>query len=286
MIENNIQSRRSFIFTPGNRPEYFKKALTSGADIICIELEDGVAPHDKEEARKKMLEIFSDPQADDGIERIVRVNSGRTVEGIADMQAILTSDSFVPSIMLPKVKGPEEVRGIAETLEEYNLDTRLQAIIETNEGLEAAYEIAQSTSRLDALLFGAVDLAAELRCTNNWEALLYARSRTVHAAAAARIDAIDVPWLDLNDETGMREEAESSANLGFTGKGVIHPKQIPIINEVYSPSDEEIRYAQKVINAFAEANTGVVVVDGKLIERPVLRTMQRILVRGERALRD
>ena len=103
-----------------------------------------------------MLEIFSDPQADDGIERIVRVNSGRTVEGIADMQAILTSDSFVPSIMLPKVKGPEEVRSIAETLEEYNLDTRLQAIIETNEGLEAAYEIAQSTSRLDALLFGAV----------------------------------------------------------------------------------------------------------------------------------
>jgi citrate lyase beta subunit len=108
----------------------------------------------------------------------------------------------------------------------------------------------------------------------------------VHAAAAARIDAIDVPWLDLNDEIGMRNEAESSADLGFTGKGVIHPKQIPIINEVYSPSDKEIKYARKVIGAFTEANTGVVVVDGKLIERPVLRTMQRILARGERAFKD
>ena len=283
MTAIRFQSRRSFIFTPGNRPEYFEKALASGADIVCVELEDGVAPHDKADARTKMLALFAAPHPDDGIERIVRVNCGRTAEGMADIEAIIRADNPVPAIMLPKVKGPEEVRGIAETFDEYDLPTRLQAIIETNEGLEAAYEIAHATPRLDALLFGAVDLAAELRCANTWEAMLYARSRTVHAAAAAGIDVIDVPWLDLEDMAGMRREAEASAGLGFTGKGAIHPKQIAILNEVYSPDPDEIAYARKVIDAFTQANTGVVVVDGKLIERPVLRTMHRILARAERA---
>lgn len=283
MAAHKLQSRRSFIFTPGNRPEYFEKALTSGADIVCVELEDGVAPHDKDDARAKMLTLFAEPHPDDGIERIVRVNCSRTIDGLADLQAILSTNTPVPSIMLPKVKGPEEVRGIAESLDEYGLETRLQVIIETNEGLECAYDIAQATPRLDSLLFGAVDLAAELRCENSWEALLYARSRTVHAAAAAGIDAIDVPWLDLEDPEGLQREAQSSAALGFTGKGAIHPKQIATINQAYSPTADEVAYANKVITAFTDANTGVVVVDGKLIERPVLRTMHRILARAERA---
>ena len=283
MTSNKIQSRRSFIFTPGNRPEYFAKALVSGADIVCVELEDGVAPHDKDDARAKMLTLFAEPHPDDGIERIVRVNCGRTTDGMADIEAILRTSSPVPAVMLPKVKGPEEVRGIAEAFDEYGLKTRIQAIIETNEGLEAAYEIAHATPRLDALLFGAVDLAAELRCANTWEAMLYARSRTVHAAAAAGIDVIDVPWLDLEDMAGMRREAEASAGLGFSGKGAIHPKQIAVLNEVYSPDPDEVAYARKIIDAFTQANTGVVVVDGKLIERPVLRTMHRILARAERA---
>ena len=283
MAAKQFQSRRSFIFTPGNRPELFAKALASGADIVCVELEDGVAPHDKADARAKMLALFADPHPDDGIERIVRVNCGRTTEGLADIEAILRADRAIPAIMLPKVKGPEEVRGVAEAFDEYGLPTRIQAIIETNEGLEAAYEIAHATPRLDALLFGAIDLAAELRCANTWEAMLYARSRTVHAAAAAGIDVIDVPWLDLDDMAGMRGEAEASAGLGFSGKGAIHPKQIAVLNDVYSPDPDEVAYARQVIDAFTQANTGVVVVDGKLIERPVLRTMHRILARAERA---
>ena len=282
MTAEKVQSRRSFIFTPGNRPELFTKALASGADIVCVELEDGIAPHDKDEARAKMLTLFAEPHRDDGIERIVRVNCGRTIDGMADIEAILRADCRVPSIMLPKIKGPEEVRGIAETFDEYGLQTRLQAIIETNEGLEAAYEIAHASPRVDALLFGAVDLAAELRCANTWEALLYARSRTVHAAAAAGIDVIDVPWLDLEDMEGMHREAEAGADLGFSGKGSIHPKQIAILNEVFSPDAATVAYARKVVDAFEEANTGVVLVDGKLIERPVLRTMHRILARAER----
>lgn len=282
MTVERIQSRRSFIFSPGNRPELFAKALVSGADIVCVELEDGVAPQDKADARSKMLELFAKPQPDDGIERIVRVNALSTDDGKADMAAILGAGHPPPAIMLPKVNSPEDVRGVAEAFDKAGLTTRIQAIIETNKGLEAAYEIAHATPRLDALLFGAVDLAAELRCHNSWEAMLYARSRTVHAAAAADIDVIDVPWLDLTDMDGMRREAEASAGLGYTGKGAIHPKQIAILNQVFSPDPEEVVYARKVIDAFDAANTGVVVVDGKLIERPVLRTMHRVLARAER----
>jgi len=282
MTVERIQSRRSFIFSPGNRPELFVKALASGADIVCVELEDGVAPHDKAEARAKMLALFAAPHPDDGIERIVRVNALSTDDGEADMAAILSADNPPPAIMLPKVNSPEDVRGVAEAFDKAGLTIRIQAIIETNQGLQAAYEIAHATPRLDALLFGAVDLAAELRCHNSWEAMLYARSRTVHAAAAAGIDVIDVPWLDLEDMDGMRREAEASAGLGFTGKGAIHPKQIAVLNQVFSPNPDEVAYARKVIDAFTQANTGVVVIDGKLIERPVLRTMHRILARADR----
>ncbi len=247
----SVQPRRSFIFSPGTDPSMFGKALASGADIVCVELEDGVAPHDKDAARANMLDIFA-------------------------------AATPPPALMLPKVNTAEEVRGVSDRLDALGLPIRLQIIIETNHGLEAAYDIAQSSNRIDSLLFGGVDLAADLRCDYAWEPLLYARSRVVHAAAAAGIDAIDVPWLDLNDLDGLRREAEASARLGFTGKGAIHPNQIPLINEIFSPNADEIAHARKIVAAFAEANTGLVVVEGKLIERPVLRTMERIIAIAER----
>ena len=112
--------------------------------------------------------------------------------------------------MLPKVKGPEEVRNLADLLTEYRKDTRLHVIIETNEALEAAHLIAQASDRVEALFFGGVDMAADLRCKGTWMALLYARSRVVHAAAAAGLDAIDVPFLDLDDREGLIREATLS----------------------------------------------------------------------------
>ena len=120
-------------------------------------------------------------------------------------------------------------------------------------------------------------MSAELRCENKWEPLLYARSRIVHAAASAGIDAIDVPYLDLEDPEGMKKEAIKAKELGFSGKGSIHPKQIPILNEVFTPTNETIERAKKITATFEAANTGLVVIDGKLIEKPVLREMYRIL---------
>ena len=280
-IKTSIRPRRSFNFVPALRPEIFPKALASGADIVCLELEDGIAPKDKENARANALSILAGKQVDDGIERMVRVNCLRDSFGIADLQAILSSPAPPPSLMLPKVRTPDDVAIIDALLTEKGHDTRLNIIIETNQGLEAAYDIAHASPRIDTLFFGGVDMAAELRCTNSWESLLYARSRVVHAAASAGIDAIDVPYLNLDDMEGMVVAAKQAKELGFTGKGAIHPKQIAMLNEVFSPSADEIARAHRIVTAFEEADAALVVIDGKLIEKPVIRTMHRILAIAE-----
>lgn len=279
---SSLRPRRSFIFAPGLRPEMFPKALASGTDIVCVELEDGIAPKDKAAARKSALALFEQPQADDGVERIVRINCLREAFGLADVQAVLATDTPPPALMLPKVRTPEEVAWLDDLLTERGHDTRLHVIIETNRGLQAAFEIAHSSPRIDALFFGGVDMAAELRCENAWEPLLYARSRVVHAAASAGVDVIDVPYLDLEDAEGMAEEARKAKALGFSGKGSVHPKQIPALNEVFTPTADEIARARRVTQTFEEADTGLVVIDGKLIEKPVLRDMYRILSIAER----
>ena len=280
--EKKFQARRSFIFAPGLQPEMFPKALKSGADIVCIDLEDAIAPQHKDISRERTMALFAEEQADDNVERMVRINCTRTPEGMADLQAIVAGTNRPPAIMLPKVKSPDEIRALDELFDENDVEIRLHVIIETNHGLEAAYEIAQASDRLDAMFFGGVDMAAELRARNDWLNLLYARSRVVHAAAGAEVDVIDVPYLDLEDLSGMRREAEAARDLGFSGKGSIHPKQIPILNEVFSPSADEVAHAQKIVDAFANAETGLVVVDGKLIEKPVLRSMHRMLAVAER----
>ncbi len=272
-----IQARRSFIFTPGLKPEMFPKALKSGTDMVCIELEDAIAPKDKELARKLALKLFETKQDNDGIERILRINCLREKFGIDDVQAILETSTPPPALMLPKVKTSDEVILLDNLLTERGHNCRFHVIIETNEGLENAYAISNSCERIDALFFGGVDMSAELRCANEWEPLLYARSRIVHAAASAGIDAIDVPYLDLDNPEGMKQEAIKAKALGFSGKGSIHPKQIPILNNVFTPTDEDIKKAENITSTFERANTGLVVINGKLIEKPVLREMYRIL---------
>ncbi len=274
---HKIQPRRSFIFTPGLKPEMFPKALASGTDIVCVELEDGIAPKDKPIAREIAIKLFEGNERQNGIERILRINCLREKFGIDDVKAILDTESPPPAIMMPKVISPDEVLILDKLLTERQHLCRLHVIIETNKALNLASEIAQCSDKIDALFFGGVDMAAELRCENSWDSLLYARSKVVHAAASAGIDVIDVPFLDLDDPEGMRREAIKVKQLGFTGKGSIHPKQISILNEVFTPSLEAIKKAKRIISTFESADTGLVVIDGKLIEKPVLREMYRIV---------
>ena len=275
MNSNKINVRRSFIFTPGLKPEMFPKAIASGADMVCIELEDGIAIKDKDEARKNTIDALKNLEVKNGVELVVRVNCQRTKFGLLDLEAFISSKLPIKALMLPKVKTPEEITFIDNLLTDCGLDTDLHVIMETNEALENIYDIAHSSKRIVALYFGGVDMAAELRVDNKWENLVYARSKLVHAGASAGIDVIDVPYLDLENMEGMKKEAELVRNLGFTGKGSIHPKQIKILNEVFTPPQDEIAKAKKILEQFNNSNTGLVVIDGKLIEKPVLREMKR-----------
>ena len=279
---NKIKVRRSFIFTPGLNPEMFPKALASGADMVCIELEDGIAIKDKDEARKSTINALKTLEVKNDVELVDRVNCQRTKPGLLDFEALISSKLRVKALMLPKVKTPDEITFIDDLLSDCNLDTDLHVIMETNEALENIYDIAHSSKRIVALYFGGVDMAAELRVPNSYENLVYARSKLVHAGASVGVDVIDVPYLDLEDMNGMKKEAELVRNLGFTGKGSIHPKQINILNKVFTPSEEEITKAKKIIHQFNASDTGLVVIDGKLIEKPVLREMQRRILVAEK----
>tara|TARA_X000000950_G_scaffold236659_1_gene287664 strand:- start:88 stop:948 length:861 start_codon:yes stop_codon:yes gene_type:complete len=272
---NKITVRRSFIFTPGLTPSMFPKAIASGADMVCIELEDGIAIKDKNEARKNTIEALKSLEVKNDVEIVVRINCQRTKFGLLDLEAFVSSGLKVKALMLPKVKTPDEITFIDDLLTDSGLDTDLHVIMETNEALENIYDIAHASKRTVALYFGGVDMAAELRVPNNYQNLLYARSKLVHAGASVGIDVIDVPYLDLEDMEGMKKEAELVRDLGFTGKGSIHPKQINVLNEIFTPPQEEITKAKKILDQFSESDTGLVVIDGKLIEKPVLREMKR-----------
>jgi (S)-citramalyl-CoA lyase len=277
-----IRPRRSLLFVPGLRPDRYAKALEVGADIVCVDMEDAVALDRKDEGRRLTLPLFAQdthPQ----VERMVRINGLSTLHGLKDLQAILECLAPPPSIMVPKVKSAEEIQ-LLDTLLSTSLTRHIRfcVIIETNHGLERAYEIARASDRIDSLILGAVDMSADLRCQKAWEPLLYTRSRLVHAAAGAGIDLLDVPYLNLDDPEGLRHEAMACVRLGFTGKASIHPNQVPIIHEAFTPTPEQITKARKVVAAFEQDKTGLVVLDGELIELPVVRSMYRIIAIAER----
>ncbi len=277
MRRSDARPRRSLIFSPGNRPDMFPKALATRADVVTVDLEDAIAPGDKDFARKTTLDWFARQESFGGTETLVRINCLRSREGLADLVAILDSPAPPSGIMLPKVKSPAEILVHEELIEQAARPIRLHVIVETNEGLDACVEIARSSDLVDSLLFGGVDMAAELRVEPTWNALLHARSRVVHAAASAGVDVIDVPFLDLNDREGLVREAAACAEIGFTGKAAIHPAQIDVLNERFSPSPAAVERARRIVEAFERADSGLVVVDGKLIEQPVLRSARRIL---------
>jgi citrate lyase beta subunit len=281
-LDRPIRPRRSLLFVPGLRPDRFHKALDAGADIVCVDMEDAVALPRKDEGRALTLPLFEDashPQ----VEKMARINGISTIHGLKDLQAIIECDVPPQSIMIPKVKSAEEVQLIDTLLSTGKArEIRFCVIVETNQGLERALDIARSSPRIDSMILGAVDMSAELRCQKAWEPLLYTRSRLVHAAASAGIDLLDVPYLSLDDPEGLKAEAQGVQRLGFTGKASIHPNQIPIINAAFTPDEQAIAKARKVCAAFENDKTGLVVVDGELIELPVVRSYYRVLAIAQR----
>ena len=277
----SIRPRRSLLFVPGLRPDRFVKALDTGADIVCVDLEDAVARERKAEARSLTFPLFA-ISTHPHVEQMLRINALSSVDGLKDLQAIIESDAPPAAIMIPKIRSAEEVQLLDQLLIGRAEAVRYCVIIETNQGLERASEIARASPRIDSMIIGAVDLPADLRSAKTWEALLYARSRIVHAGAGAGIDVLDVPYLNLDDDAGLRAEAMASAGLGFSGKASIHPNQLPAIHAAFSPDEKGVARARRIIAAFEKDDTGLVVVDGELIELPVVRSMYRVLAIADR----
>ncbi|MFP8953960.1 HpcH/HpaI aldolase/citrate lyase family protein [Natrialbaceae archaeon A-arb3/5] len=274
--------RRSVLFTPGDRPEMLRTASEAGADSVVFDLEDAVAPSQKDRAREAVRSLVTDPDFDPDCEVCVRVTAASDALD-ADLDALFGSTDTEPrldSVVLPTVDSAEAVRTLVGKLEAYDVRYPILALIETARGVLAAPEIA-AVSEIDALVFGAEDLAADLGATRTADGLevLYARERVVTAAAAYDCDAIDTLVTDYEDESRLVEETKFAIRLGYDGKLAIHPAQIDPINDAFRPSAAELKWAEKVLTAKREADTderGVFEVDGEMIDAPLIEQAKRL----------
>lgn len=270
---------RSLLFVPGSRTDRYPKALASGADLVCADLEDAVPPADKEAARRSVLELIQGATWR-GDRSAVRVNPARVEAGGDDLAALASLPAAEPlTVVVPKVDGPPDVERVRDALATGGREVTLVAMIETARGLENVADIAGMPD-VSALFLGAVDLAAELGCALEWDALLYARSRLVHAAALGRVGVIDVPHLGLDDVEGVGEEARAVAGLGFTAKAAIHPRQIEPIHEAFRPGPEEVDRARRLLDAYHRAGGGVISFEGRMVDRPVVEAARRTVQRA------
>jgi citrate lyase subunit beta/citryl-CoA lyase len=277
---------RSWLFVPGENDRMMAKAPTLTADIIVFDLEDAVAPQRKEAARQLVRRTIETGGLQARV--YVRLNGLHTGMTRQDIESVVVPG--LSGVMLPKAEGPGELKGLDTLLREAEEDAGIQpgtlevaALVETPTGVLNAHTIALS-SRVVALALGGEDLAAALGAERTQLApeLLYARGRVVMAAAAATIQAIDTVWVDVRDDESLRKEACFVRNLGFTGKLAIHPRQVPIINEAFSPSEEELTQAARIAEAFNASDAGVVTVDGKMVDEPVVRRARRLLALASR----
>ena len=271
-----VRLRRSLLFVPAVRPDRYPKALATGTDSVCLDLEDGVGPGAKDEARAAALALFAD-RAPTRAEVSLRINDPKTDLGQRDLDALLGAAVRPDALMLPKVSGADDVRAVEATIGARGLDLPLIVQIETAQGVAAAIEIGTASPNVSALFFGAIDLSAELGCAVEWDSLVYARSKVVLAAAVAGVAALDSPFMNVAALDALGTESRRARRLGFVGKAAIHPTQVSVIQEALAPTADEIAWARKVVAAYEANEGGVLLVEGQLIERPVVRAAQRTL---------
>jgi (S)-citramalyl-CoA lyase len=272
----SILSIKSWLFTPGTKPDFFSRASTTGAGALIIDLEDSVAPADKDTARRNALDYLA-AKAPDHIPCAVRINPPDSQLGDRDVQLFLASSATADFVILPKSESLLTIRRVMEALTLAQKQTRVIALIETIQGIQALDQIASSDYRPDAILFGAADMAADLGAAVEWEPLLFARSRVVMAGASAGIPIIDAPFFNLADQDGLQKEASAAMKLGFHGKCAIHPSHVAVINDVFNPSAAEIDQARRAI---AASQQGVGQVDGRMVDAAFIRNARTILARA------
>ncbi|HET7699276.1 MAG TPA: CoA ester lyase [Candidatus Limnocylindria bacterium] len=284
---------RSLLYTPGHREPMVARVLAGGLatspDVALLDLEDGVPAAEKESARRVIAAALERRGA--GPRRFVRI--GRSASDAAERDLAAAIRPGIDGVLVPKVTRAEELALLDESLTERERaaslavgSVRVLASIESAAGLLDAPRIARAP-RLAGLVFGSEDFAADLGLPARREGaaaeLLYARSAIVVAATAAGLPAIDGIWADLTDAAGLRRDALLGRQLGFSGRQCIHPDQIPIVNEIFSPSEAEVAHARRVVEAFESGVTrglGAVALDGEMLDAPIVERARRVLRRA------
>ena len=256
---------RSYLFAPGHNEKLLARVFEAGADAVMLDLEDAVPPHAKQRARAMVVDVLTDRVA------WVRINAVGSDLAAADLDSIA---NLAAGIRIPKVESADDVQWVRDRAP----GTPLICAIETARGILAAVEIA-SVPGVQQLSLGGVDLRRDLGAGDGNLQTLYARSHLVVASRAAGIDApIDSVYARLDDEAGLREQAEFARSLGFFGKSAIHPRQLEVLHEVFTPSAEELEWAHTVLAAFrAAAGDAVKLEDGEFVDLPVAERAQSLL---------
>lgn len=286
-----MHSRRALLYMPGDDWKKIVKATTLGVDCICMDMEDGVAVNRKAEARVTIAKALR--ELDFGAsEKLARVNSIGSGWERDDIDAVLP---FRPDgIVIPKVESREQVEWGSRLIEAAELkygwtlnSIRMLVGVETALGILNLKEIA-AHPRLDGIIFGGEDYAASVGARRTREAveLLYARQAVVAACAAFGLQAIDIVYIDFKDAEGLRLEAEQGAGFGFSGKQIIHPNQVGVAQEAFTPSDEALEEARRIVETFEASQKegkGAYALDGKMIDMPLLKNAQKTLARARAA---
>jgi len=299
-----MRAARSLLAVPATKRKMVEKALSSDADAVFLDLEDAVAPDDKARARGDVVRAMQELDWR-GRPRLFRANALDTPYFYRDLiEVVEAAGDFLDAVMIPKVNRPADLHAVSVLLTQLELATglevgkiRLQAQIESAEGLTNADAIASTADRLEALHFGPGDFAATLRMPltsigvmDEWDEAYpghrfhYAMQRIVVAARAAGVRVLDGPVADYGDEDGLRKSCLLARSLGFDGKWCIHPAQILVVNEAFSPTEKEVEWAQRVVAAYEEANSagsGSVSVDGQMVDAASIRMARNTLENKE-----
>ena len=278
--------RRSMLFLPGNNPNMLINGNVLGSDAVIFDLEDAVSPAEKDAARILVRNAirYLDFR---GCEIIVRINSIDTPYWKEDIAAIVPHRPSL--LLLPKTGSARDVLEADACITQVETSCGLEVgsiglmpLIETAMGVENAFSIATACPRVKALFLGAEDLTADLRCkrTKEGREIEYARTRLVMAARAAGIEVYDTPFTDVNDDEGIRTDALLAKALGFSGKASISPRHVEVINEVFSPTQQEIDYAYEVLDAITlakEQGKGAISLYGKMIDAPIVARAEQTI---------
>ena len=286
-----MRARRALLYMPGDDLHKIRKATTLGVDCICMDMEDGVAPNRKVEARQTIVDALQNLDFGKS-EKLARINPVGSGLEQADLQAMLPANP--DGIVIPKVQTGEQIRWASDEIDRFarqnpraqgESEIILIALVESAMGIVNLREIASASPRLQALIFGSEDLASDIGAIRTREAteILYARSKVVTYAAAYDLQAIDIVFVDFHDAEGLYQEALQGMRMGFAGKQIIHPNQVKPVQAAFTPTEAEIQQAKRVMEAYEahkKEGQGAFALDGKMVDAPIVKAAERILARA------